>query len=66
MSGFRDEVRICLNCKYWGQEIYNWNGCRPCQKEDGRFFVGGGDNNDGLYTQPEFGCVEFERRVDSQ
>lgn len=49
---------LCANCRYWGKERYEWDGNRPCEKQDGRFFVGGGDNNDGLYTASDFGCVD--------
>jgi len=29
----------------------------------GEFFVGGGDNNDSLYTEPDFWCKHFEERT---
>ena len=54
----------CKDCKWWESDRHEWMGCRPCMAESGaedaRFFVGGGDNNDGLYTAPDFGCVHFE------
>ena len=52
---------VCANCKHWGEKIYEWyDNARPCNKLDGRFYIDGGDGTDGLYTQPDFGCVEWE------
>ncbi len=52
------QIVRCSQCKYWGPEKYDWFGSRPCQNENARFFVAGGDNNDSLYTEPEFGCID--------
>lgn len=55
---FEDVPRIinCKDCVFWtGDE---WDGSRSCHNDSGRFFVGGGDCNDGLYTQPDFGCID--------
>ena len=53
---------LCAECKHWGDRKHEWHGNRPCELRDGKFFVGGGDNNDGLYTEPEFGCVDGEEK----
>lgn len=53
---------ICAACKFWGDDEYEYDGCRPCSKEGGHFFVGGGDQSDNLYTKPTFGCVDGERK----
>jgi hypothetical protein len=59
-----DTVVRCAECKYWAEKRYEWDRhSRPCHNYDGRFFVGGGDNNDGLYTEPNFGCVDGVRRT---
>lgn len=57
---------ICRNCKHWGLKgLSPWFGCLPCQGIDSSptpessCFVGGGDDNDSLYTGPEFGCTLF-------
>ena len=49
---------LCKNCKYWGNKRYEWDGHCPCDNNNGRFFIGGGDNNDSLYTKPNFGCID--------
>lgn len=56
------ETVLCKNCKHWNRDGLEWHGSRPCGCVDGKFFVGGGDNNDGLYTEPEFGCVDGEEK----
>ncbi|MHB8484084.1 MAG: hypothetical protein ACYDBV_15415 [Nitrospiria bacterium] len=58
----QDIIR-CADCKYWEESGFLYHGNRPCEKHNGRFFVGGGDNNDGLYTSPDFGCVDGEKRT---
>ena len=66
----KEQERICKNCRMWRLFSSEWNGCRPCDAECGAanalFFVGGGDNNDGLYTASTFGCVHFEARTKEQ
>lgn len=54
------EIVLCKNCKHWDRSGSEWYGSRLCGCVDGKFFVGGGDNNDALYTEPEFGCVDGE------
>ena len=51
----------CIDCIYWDMTGEPWYSNRPCMCEEG-FFVGGGDNNDGLYTEPTFGCVKGKLR----
>ena len=51
----------CSACRWWGEPDYEWDGYRPCNRvgdAESHAFVGGGDNNDGLYTKPDFGCVD--------
>lgn len=52
----------CSNCKSWGLKKYEWHGNRPCDSREG-FFIGGGDNNDGIYTAPDFYCKDFKSAI---
>lgn len=52
----------CKECRFWGDEKYDWHGNRPCKAASDLFFVGGGDNNDGLYTSPNFYCAAAQHR----
>ena len=47
----------CRDCRFWAEGRYEYMGCRPCYSSSDLFFVGGGDENDSLFTAPGFGCV---------
>ena len=57
----RLSMNSCENCKWWDmdEEGYEYGGCKPCEHpQNGKFFIGGGDCNDGLYTKKDFFCSE--------
>jgi hypothetical protein len=57
-------VSRCATCALWGYKDmppdYNWDGRKVCQYNGNLTEIGGGDNNDSLYTSPDFGCVAHE------
>ena len=63
------ECGHCKDCRWWGEEKFAYfAGSRPCNAEylqDAKFFITGGDNNDGLYSCPDFGCVHFEPKKET-
>ena len=69
VTSTNNETLRCAECRWWDEECYAWwGGCRPCNavpRTGSECFVGGGDNNDNLYTGPEFFCKNFERQVDN-
>ena len=56
-----EPLKRCKTCRHWDVEECEWLGNRQCTAGKG-WFVGGGDNNDSLYTEPEFGCVNWEAK----
>lgn len=64
----------CKGCEHWGymNSSARWHDCKSCQAighepipgwldmKTGGAFVDGGDGNDSLYTDPEFGCPLWE------